>query len=69
MGAEVTVTNDNFKAEVLESDIPVILCTGFSDKLDENSATQLGLHALLRKPLSKRVLAESVRHALDGRGQ
>jgi thioredoxin 1 len=24
MGAEVTVTNDNFKAEVLESDIPVL---------------------------------------------
>lgn len=24
MGAEVTVTNENFKAEVLESDIPVL---------------------------------------------
>ena len=24
MGAEVTVTNDNFKAEVLDSDIPVL---------------------------------------------
>ena len=45
--------------------IPVILCTGYSETLNEEQALKAGAAALLCKPLSRIVLATSVRKALD----
>ena len=45
----------------------VVLCTGFSPKLDEAGARELGAVALLHKPLTNAELAQSVRAALDAR--
>jgi signal transduction histidine kinase len=47
--------------------IPVILCTGFSEKHNRNTFLQLGLSAYLEKPVDRRELAAAVRKALDGR--
>jgi PAS domain S-box-containing protein len=44
----------------VRADIPIILCTGFSEDLDENRAKLLGVKAFLMKPVSLRGLAEAV---------
>ena len=46
-------------------DLPVILCTGFSEKMPENAARQANLHPLLLKPYDEEALAVRVRRVLD----
>ena len=50
----------------LRPDIPVILCTGFSTKIDEKKAMAMGIRAFVSKPVLKREIAETVRAVLDG---
>ena len=47
-------------------DIPIVLCTGFSELLDGIQTKAVGIYAILRKPVLRRELAEFVRKALDG---
>ncbi len=51
----------------LRPDLPVILCTGFSEQLDEASAMKKGARRLLLKPVTCMQLAESVRNILDAK--
>jgi nitrogen-specific signal transduction histidine kinase/ActR/RegA family two-component response regulator len=44
--------------------IPIILCTGFSEALDENKIKRLGIKKLLMKPVSMRDLAVTVNKIL-----
>ena len=46
---------------------PIIICTGFSDSIDEQRAKAEGIRELLAKPVSLEILAQAVRDALDGR--
>ena len=46
---------------------PVILCTGYSDKIDEDRAKEIGIDAFMMKPVDMRRLARTVREVLDGR--
>jgi two-component system cell cycle sensor histidine kinase/response regulator CckA len=47
--------------------LPVIICTGYSERLDDDEARALGARALLPKPLDVRELVAAVRDALaDG---
>ena len=55
------------KALIIRSDIPVILCTGFSDLINKEQARALGIRAYLMKPVSVHELALAVRKALDGK--
>ncbi len=47
-------------------EIPVILCTGFSEQIDSQKARALGISKYIEKPLNMREFAVSVRNALDG---
>jgi CheY-like chemotaxis protein len=49
----------------VRSDIPVILCTGFSARMDENKAMDMGIQAFVSKPVLKREIAETIRAVLD----
>lgn len=49
----------------LRPDIPVIICTGYSDRLNYDIARQAGACDLLMKPVDLRGLATAVRAALD----
>ncbi len=49
----------------IRSDIPVILCTGYSNLIDEESAKELGIKAFLQKPLIQKVLADTVIEVLS----
>jgi CheY-like chemotaxis protein len=44
--------------------IPVILCTGFSDYVNETKADQLGISAFMMKPFSRNNLAKIIRQVL-----
>jgi len=46
--------------------ILIIICTGFSDKIDEKSAKAMGFKEFLMKPVIKSNLAKMVRKVLDG---
>jgi CheY-like chemotaxis protein len=46
--------------------IPVILCNGFSAKIDEKKALEIGIRAFVSKPILKREIAETIRAVLDG---
>lgn len=49
----------------IRPDIPVILCTGFSDQIDERSARDMGIRAFLMKPIVIREIAGTIREILD----
>ncbi len=49
----------------LRSDMPVILCTGFSELINEKKAKDAGICRYLMKPLLKKDLAIAVREVLD----
>ncbi|MCB2180675.1 MAG: response regulator [Desulfobulbaceae bacterium] len=53
------------KLLAIRSDIPIILCTGFSELIDKEKAAALGTKGYLLKPFSKIELAEAVRKVLD----
>ena len=44
--------------------LPVILCTGYSETLDEAQALAMGIRAFIMKPFSVKEIAESIRRAL-----
>ncbi|MGM0454049.1 MAG: PAS domain S-box protein [Thermodesulfobacteriota bacterium] len=51
--------------KAIRPDMPVILCTGYNEKLDENSR-DLPIEALLMKPADQKTLATTIRRVLDG---
>lgn len=57
----------DFIAEIkkVRPDIPTILCTGFSSKIDRDKAENLGIDAFLMKPLDMPTLLQTVRRVLD----
>jgi len=54
------------KVKQIQPDLPVILCTGFNEQLNEELVQEKGARKLLLKPVNFRQIAESVREVLDG---
>jgi YesN/AraC family two-component response regulator len=48
----------------IRPDTPIILCTGFSEGVDENRAKLLGIKEFLMKPVALRDLATTVKKIL-----
>jgi PAS domain S-box-containing protein len=44
--------------------MPIILCTGYSENLDEEEALAMGIKAFLMKPFSVKEIAETIRRVL-----
>jgi PAS domain S-box-containing protein len=63
------MTGDKLVGEILNlrPNIPIILCTGFSEKIDEKAAKAIGAADYIEKPLDKRDFAFKVRKALNGK--
>lgn len=53
------------KLMAIRPGIPVILCTGFSDRLDPLKLEQMGIRGFLVKPVNKPELARKIRTVLD----
>ncbi|MFW6333223.1 MAG: PAS domain S-box protein [Thermodesulfobacteriota bacterium] len=49
----------------IRPDIPVIVCTGFSERISRDNAAALGIDGFLMKPIVKSELAGIVRNVLD----
>ena len=49
----------------IRHNIPIILCTGFSDLITEERARAVGIRAVMTKPILKKNMAETVREVLD----
>ena len=61
------LTGEKLAGELMKirADIPVILCTGFSEQITEEHAKGLGIKECILKPIVMNKLAEVVRSVLD----
>ncbi len=61
------MSGDRFATELVKirSDIPILLCTGFSETMSEEKAALLGIKGLLLKPIVTKDLAHKIREVLD----
>ncbi|MBC8391947.1 MAG: response regulator, partial [Deltaproteobacteria bacterium] len=63
------MTGDELAQEILKvrPNLPVILCTGYSEKISESSAKEIGIRKYIEKPVDIQKLAITVREVLDGK--
>ena len=61
------MTGEELAEELMKirPDIPVILCTGFSTRINEQKAKAKGIRAFVLKPIIKQKLSETIREVLD----
>jgi len=62
------MTGEELAREIMRirSDIPVILCTGFNERISEARARDLGISAFAMKPFALHDIAATIRKVLDG---
>ena len=60
------LSGDDFAQKILgeKPNVPIILCSGYSQSFDENTAASLGIMEYLKKPISLKMLALAVRKYL-----
>jgi len=49
----------------MHSDMPIILCTGFSEKITKETARSMGISGYIEKPIDKHDFAKMIRKVLD----
>jgi len=70
---DMTIPNmagDEFAEALMDirPDIPIIICTGYSNRISEKEAARIGVKGFAYKPIVRSDLAKLVRKVLDGRG-
>lgn len=60
------MTGDQLSQYAVKQNIPTIVCTGFSTKMNPDKAKKTGIKAYLVKPVSLRILSDTVRSVIDG---
>ena len=60
------MSGDRLAQEIkqIRPDIPVILCTGHSDRMDENKTKEAGIDAFMMKPFSIKDMAKTIPEVL-----
>lgn len=53
------------KVKSIRPDIPVVICTGFSDQISKETWQAAGIQGFVTKPVLKRQMARTIRDALD----
>jgi PAS domain S-box-containing protein len=53
--------------QAIRPDIAIILCTGFSERVDAETAKSLGIREYIQKPIVRTVLADAIRRVLAGK--
>ncbi len=54
------------KLIAIRPDIPVVICTGHSELVDEKIAEAIGIKAFIMKPVARETLDRTIRFVLDG---
>jgi CheY-like chemotaxis protein/anti-sigma regulatory factor (Ser/Thr protein kinase) len=49
----------------IRQDVPMILCTGFSEQIDEDKSKSIGIRAFVMKPIIMGEMAKTIRQVLD----
>ncbi|MFH1842004.1 MAG: ATP-binding protein [bacterium] len=62
------MTGDQLTTALLaiRSDLPVILCTGYSETVNEETASELGIRAFVMKPFKREELMTAIREVIEG---
>ncbi|MDM8537628.1 PAS domain S-box protein [Desulfobacterales bacterium HSG17] len=55
----------SFELTKIRPDIPILLCTGFSETMSDEKATSLGINGFLLKPIVINDLSHKIREVLD----
>jgi YesN/AraC family two-component response regulator len=50
---------------VIRPDIPIILCTGFSEQINKRRAEEMGISAYVMKPIVMGQIANTIREVLE----
>jgi len=53
------------KLLAIKPDIPIVLCTGFSEQINKERAEAIGIKGFLMKPVTRSEMAQMVRNVLD----
>ena len=63
------MSGDKLSVELLKlcPDIPILLCTGFSETMSEKQAASMGIKGFLLKPISMQNFSQKIREVLDGK--
>jgi FixJ family two-component response regulator len=61
------MTGDRLAKELMQirADIPIVLCTGYSERIAKESAETIGIKEFIMKPLAMKELADAIRNAID----
>lgn len=61
------MTGDRLAEEIhsIRPDMPLIVCTGFDETMDEAKAVEIGIRGFLMKPVLKAEMAKMVRQVID----
>ena len=61
------ITGDELAKELIRirAEIPIILCTGYSARINQEQALAIGIQAFVSKPVLKRQIAEAIRKVLE----
>lgn len=61
------MTGDQLAYEIrqIRPDIPIIICTGFSERINKEKAEEIGVNGFLMKPIGKSDMAQMIRKILD----
>ena len=51
---------------LINPEIPVIICTGFSERINSDKAEKMGVNAMLYKPILAKDMVATIRKVLDG---
>ncbi len=64
------MSGDKLAAELIKirPDIPILLCTGFSEAMSEEKASSIGIKGFLLKPIIMKDLSQKIREVLDTNG-
>ena len=63
------MTGDKLAGEMIKirPDIPIVLCSGFSEMMSEEKAESLGIKEFLTKPIVLKDLSSVIRKVLDNK--
>ena len=61
------MTGDELAKELIriKREIPIILCTGYSNRINQQQAAAMGIRAFVSKPVLKKDIAKTIRNVLD----
>ncbi|MEM5786075.1 MAG: ATP-binding protein [Syntrophobacteraceae bacterium] len=64
------MTGDRLALELMKirADIPIVVCTGYSERITDDQAKAMGIRAFVMKPVLMAKLARAVREVLDRKG-